>query len=151
MGNNKYTVGTVKERLLATVEIVTESGCWVWMASLNTDGYGQMSVDGKMRKAHTVAYELFVGPIPAGLELDHACRVRCCCNPYHVEPVTHAENMRRGISGELQRGKTHCKRGHPLSGDNLKVDRKQRRCLECSRIRCRLARAGVSALAEVRM
>lgn len=45
--------------------------------------------------AHRVAYELWVGPIPEGMELDHRCKVRACINPAHLEPVTHAENMRR--------------------------------------------------------
>lgn len=48
-----------------------------------------------MRRAHRVVYESLVGPIPAGLELDHTCRVRRCVNPDHLEPVTHAENQRR--------------------------------------------------------
>lgn len=89
--------GTVTERFWPKVERV-EDGCWLWTASLTGDGYGRISLGGKfgpMGLAHRVAYELLVGPIPEGLELDHLCRVRRCVNPEHLEPVTHAENVRR--------------------------------------------------------
>ena len=76
------------------------AACWVWTGRLNDDGYGvlDMSWRGggpKLRSAHRLAYELLVGPIPDGLELDHLCFVRSCVNPAHLEPVTHAENLRR--------------------------------------------------------
>jgi hypothetical protein len=70
-------------------------GCWIWTGSLTDDGYGNVWFDGKCQGAHCVAYELTFGPIPEGLELDHKCHVRACCNPDHLEPVTHAENMKR--------------------------------------------------------
>src|SRR5690606_26252710 len=77
------------------------------------DGYGRIVVGGKQRPAHRVSYEHFVGPIPDGLLLDHLCRVRCCINPAHLEPVTSGENTRRGFVGS-ERHET-CKRGHDLS------------------------------------
>lgn len=92
--------------------------------------------DGKMRLAHRVAYEIHVGPIPDGLEIDHLCRVRCCVNPDHLEPVTHRENMRRSPSwnsvGRRQKAKTHCPKGHPYSGYNLIVTKSGCRfCRKC--------------------
>lgn len=76
-------------------------GCWLWTGAKNWTGYGQRSVrvDGKVRtaRAHRMAYELLVGPIPEGLTIDHLCRVRHCVNPDHLEPVTMKENARRGV------------------------------------------------------
>lgn len=68
--------------------------CWPWLAS-TVHGYGQINRDGRPRMAHRVAYELLVGPIPEGLDLDHLCRTHCCVNPAHLEPVTRGENVRR--------------------------------------------------------
>lgn len=67
------------------------SGCWLWEKHLHRLGYGRMRVggrNGKIKQAHVVAYELFVGPVPFGYELDHVCKLRCCVNPEHLEPVT---------------------------------------------------------------
>lgn len=69
--------------------------CWLWTGA-PIDGYGTFTVStGVSRRAHRVAYELQVGPIPAGLEIDHLCRVKLCVNVKHLEAVTHAENLRR--------------------------------------------------------
>lgn len=77
------------------------SPCWVWQLYKVGAGYGRMTVAGRQVLAHRHYYEQHVGPIPEGLELDHLCRVRCCVNPAHLEPVTHAENQRRGIRAKL--------------------------------------------------
>lgn len=76
---------------------INENGCWIWQrAMLGNTGYGQISVHDKPVGAHRVFYEKFKGAIPAGLDIDHLCRVRACVNPEHLEPVTRAENLRRG-------------------------------------------------------
>lgn len=72
--------------------------CWIWTGSRSPDGYGRHGGT----YAHTLLYEAHVGPVPEGQELDHLCRVPACCNPDHLEPVTHAENVRRAI-GKLTR------------------------------------------------
>src|SRR5690349_14827083 len=98
------------------------SGCWLWVGAVNDRGYGQISNEAPSRKkiyAHRFSYELHKGPIQSGLDLDHLCRVRCCVNPDHLEPVTRLENVRRGDDGAKNRGKTHCPQGHPYSGHNL--------------------------------
>jgi len=86
---------------------VAADGCWVWNAARTGSGYGNLYVgrgaDGRKKyaPAHRVAYELLVGPIPAGLSLDHLCRNRSCINPQHLEPVTVAENNRRAMKARV--------------------------------------------------
>jgi hypothetical protein len=119
------------------------TGCFIWMGSINQHGYGRLHVgyksDGtrKSALAHRAAYEHFVGPIPEGLQLDHKCRLRCCVNPEHLEPVTNQENTKRGLGPkqlrDRQLSKTHCPQGHPYFGDNLLLDKKGRRCWICRR------------------
>ncbi len=114
------------------------TGCWLWLGALTAGGYGCFYVDKHYRStAHRVSYELFVGPIPAGLQIDHLCRVRGCVNPDHLEPVTCRENLMRGPTtlNALNVAKTHCPKGHPLSGGNLKTNRHGHRdCGECRRV-----------------
>lgn len=87
---------SLEQRLRANVTMTT-SGCWQWTAS--TDGkYGVTRSDGRLQKAHRVSYELFVGQVPVGLDLDHLCRNTLCINPKHLEPVTRSENLRRGAA-----------------------------------------------------
>jgi hypothetical protein len=87
------------ERIQARVEI-DDFGCWNWTGALTSNlpgkGYGRIQVGPKLKLTHRVAYEALVGPIPEGLDLDHLCRNRKCCNPAHLEPVTRRENLLRG-------------------------------------------------------
>jgi hypothetical protein len=126
--------GTEAERFWPRVD-KRPDGCWIWTGSTDGHGYGQFRADGTMVKAYRWAYEDTHGPVPAGLELDHVCRVRRCVNPDHLEPVTHRENVLRGESITADQAKrTHCPKGHPYSGANLKIrPNGKRRCVTCHR------------------
>jgi hypothetical protein len=104
-------VRPASDRFWVKVDKNGPNGCWLWTASLSTNGYGQISVANRPVFAHRLSYEMLVGPIPKGLELDHLCRVRHCCNPAHLEPVTHVMNLRRSPLVTS----THCKKGHEFT------------------------------------
>lgn len=113
--------------------------CIEWIKARNANGYGWVYYNARARLTHRVAYELSVGPIPDGLQIDHLCRNRACCNPYHLEPVTLSENVRRGMAAERAReigaAKTHCKRGHEFTPDNTyrQPGTGRRSCRTCKR------------------
>ena len=122
------------------------NGCWLYLASSGTpDGYGTFIPYSGATKvtAHRWSYEVHIGPIPDGMQLDHRChsddpscvggpycRHRRCVNPSHLEPVTASENtLRQRHAG---RAKEECPKGHPYSGDNLILGKDgKRRCRTC--------------------
>lgn len=120
---------TPQQRLAYKREIGPD-GCWIFTGALNPAGYGVIGYAGKVHLAHRLSYEVEVGPIPDGLELDHLCRNRNCFNPDHLEPVTHLENMRRS-----SRVKTHCIRGHELAAPEHFYERPDGRGRECKTCR----------------
>lgn len=113
--------------------------CWPWTAVKGRTGYGQFKFEGKNWGAHRLAYILVNGAVPEGLVLDHLCRVRHCCNPTHLEPVTNAENVLRGegLSACNARA-THCLNDHEFTPENTRVVQGgQRQCATCARARQR--------------
>lgn len=117
------------ERFISKTEL-RENGCIEWMAYRNSNGYGRFGPgEGAcMKLAHRWAYEFYIGPISEGLVIDHLCRNRSCVNPDHLEAVSQAVNLRRGIGTHT---KTHCPKGHPYFGDNLRVYKGWRFCRKC--------------------
>jgi hypothetical protein len=133
--------GSVRERFLAKIE--RTGGCWTWTGARSDQGYGSLGAGGRRGRtllAHRVAYELLVGPVPDGLDLHHRCGRPDCVNPDHLEPLPRRDHLlRHGTSPAARNAlKTACVRGHPLSGSNLRVERRgSRTCRECSRARDR--------------
>jgi len=106
---------TEKECFMRHVEVVTESGCWIWTGCLLEGGYGCFDHrDRKTRTAHRASYEMFKGPIPSDKMVLHSCDVRCCVNPNHLRLGTHSDNMRdRTSRGRTARGDRHASRTKP--------------------------------------
>jgi len=134
----------LEQRLLRMSTADAATGCRIWTRSLNIDGYGIIKVGGRKGRnlrAHRVAYELAHGPISPDLELDHLCRNRRCIEPSHLEPVTHADNITRGLTGNHNKIKTHCPQGHEYTPENTMLyqtrGRAARGCKTCRYVRSR--------------
>lgn len=139
------------DRLWARVDkSAGPDGCWVWLGSANNSGYGAIRIEPKPAGpalVHRFAYELMVGPIPEGFEIDHRCNNRRCVNPAHLQLVTHPENCQRGDLGQVwaghQKSKTHCPQGHPYDLLNTYFDKNGgRQCRTCKREHMRSYRQG---------
>jgi hypothetical protein len=123
------------EKILARC-ITDVNGCWIWQGAKDSSGYGNVWWEGKNVGTHRAMY----GEIPNGLEIDHTCRNRACCNPAHLEAVTHVENVRRGKRGELT---THCPQGHEYTDVNTYIRSgkyEHRVCRTCRRDKVRAYR-----------
>lgn len=130
---------TAEDRFWAKVE--KTKTCWLWTGAIGKGGYGNFYADRRYVRAHRFAYELLVGPIPEGLDIDHVrargCRHRHCVNPAHLEPVTRQENLLRGATSAAKNAaKTHCPRGHEYTKENTRMRKRAgRECKACHRDR----------------
>lgn len=112
-------------------QVEQAAGCWLWRGRVSTGGYGRVFVAGRLVGAHRYSYELHIGPIPAGLHIDHLCKVRRCVRPDHLEAVTAGTNVLRGTSPWAQNArKVECPRGHTYDGTD---HRGARICWTCER------------------
>lgn len=139
-------------RLWSKIDGGSVEECWIWTASRTRHGYGQFSVGGRagrMESAHSVTWRLLRGEIPDGLELDHLCRVRACCNPWHLEPVSHRVNGQRGVAGDVVKRRaaaiTHCPHGHRYDEANTQLRPTlyggvARLCRACGKVRSQARR-----------
>lgn len=112
--------------------------CWEWTAAKDkVSGYGRMQLGGTSGYAHRVSYELSMGQIGDGLQIDHLCRNKSCVNPLHLQAVPAALNVQRAPRNQV----THCPQGHPYSGDNLRMAGGRRLCRTCQMDRARVSNA----------
>lgn len=134
-----------RERILAKL-IPQPNGCWHWTGVIDAEGYGRIGYKGRRSETlQRAAYDCFLAPIPAGVEIDHRCHTddtacpggrgclhRRCGNPDHLEAVAPDENGRRGRSfASANSAKTHCPQGHPYDDANTYVSAGRRYCVAC--------------------
>jgi hypothetical protein len=126
-------------------------GCWLWQASKNEFGYG-LYAHPVSQLAHRVSYAVLVGPIPAGYDVDHICRVRHCVNPEHLRAVTHRENIlapHAMTSSAIRSRRTHCPQGHELVEPNIPPAEKRngwRKCRACDWARAHVKRQAAAGV-----
>lgn len=126
--------GVVPDRIASRVRY--DDGCWIWTGA-PSNGYGVAAFGDRDFSVHFIVYRILVGPVPEGLELDHLCERRACCNPMHLEPVTCRENILRGKGS--RRHATHCKHGHEFTPETTRWKKSAsgypyRQCRVCDRI-----------------
>lgn len=116
------------EKFIDAIDVLRD-GCWQWRNSLASDGYGKFWIAQTQFLAHRFSYQLYIGEIPEGLQLDHQCRNRGCVNPEHLEPVTQKENILRGAGlAAIAAKSTKCPKGHPYDAVNTRGNRFCRGC-----------------------
>lgn len=127
----------------------TADGCWPWGGTVRDDGYGIFQYDGDRSPAHRVAYELAVGSIPEGLDVDHRCHKpdgscpggsgcahRRCVRPEHLAPATRRDNVLRGVGPSAQAASRDCcSNGHAYTEESTYWYRGYRMCKTCWRER----------------
>jgi hypothetical protein len=135
-----------RDRVVSVVRI-DANGCWNWPQRLMPNGYGRISVGNERHYIHRVAYATAIGSIRDGLEIDHLCRNRACCNPAHLEPVTHRVNNLRSenFAGKRSR-QLRCESGHLFDDANTYIaPNGTRKCRACRTVVRRESYARVKA------
>lgn len=127
------------ERFWSKVE--KADGCWLWVAHRDHLGYGSFGLNGKVHRAHRVAYMLTAGPIPEGAHILHSCDNPSCVNPAHLRAGTRSDNMRDKVARRRDHNvkKTECIHGHPFDDTNTYLTPDGRRNCRTCRINAKRA------------
>jgi hypothetical protein len=121
--------------------------CWFWLGSTTNKGYGELNIGGVAELTHQISYRIHFGDYAPGLWILHKCDTPPCVNPAHLYAGTAAQNIQDKImagNASALSLKTHCKRGHPLSGENMRLygpTNTYRCCRACMNIYYRARRA----------
>lgn len=135
MSNDSIIRGEDIESKLLRRSERDSNGCLIWQGAVLHNGYGAIwvSEEGAQRRAHRVAYSIWIGPIPEDMTIDHLCEVKLCIEPSHLEAVTSKENTLRSnrAPATINSKKTHCKHGHEFTEENTRVYNGKRQCITC--------------------
>lgn len=111
---------TIPIRRLLSKIIIIDNGCWKWVGAVQTSGYGYFWNGVKYQTTHRFMYQYYYGDLDDAFTIDHLCRNPTCCNPLHLEQVSQKVNFLRGNApAAINKRKTHCKRGHKFTPDNI--------------------------------
>ena len=130
-----YFSGAVKPALRFTMQFAKRKSCWEWIGPITSRGYGAFYANKKLIYAHRFSFELFIGKIPDGLQIDHLCKNVRCVNPGHLKACTSRENNLRSDSPSARNAKKHsCYKGHRFTKKNTYYTTKGgfRICRTCS-------------------
>jgi len=125
---------SIEEKILKYIPMEDTGDCWEWTGSKTPPGYGYIIHNGTHIYGHRFIYELMIDKIPDKYDIDHLCRNTSCCNPFHLEAVTHRENVLRGngLAAKNAR-KENCAKGHIFTAKIRGDGRSYRICMECNR------------------
>lgn len=116
--------------------VLKTNTCWMWFGCRSADGYGRFQFKRTTINAHRMAYALKKGILDKSKQIHHLCNNPSCVNPDHLEQITVRENVLLSDNpASINARKTHCNKGHPLSGDNLYCPPSGKRyCRTCGNI-----------------